>query len=460
LAQARRRRRVPGWIAAVAAATSVAAVASFLTVLLWPSEGGEQEPAGPLDFQRFGSVALVPFAQPSHTTLTAVEGDHGYTAWEQGGDLHVIAFDVATGTERWRHVVAGSSQWSRLVAAPGAVLVLALESDEQEPRRMFVLDSQTGAQLWHEDVRGDDLLFFLEGALGWLDLEGRALRGLDLTTGAERWRHEFPGEEQSNAVSVLTEADLARPSNVNGEPAPGIGDHRIVMVNPDRSVWVVDGNTGQIVGERGNLASPDDVLLGYGERLFIAPNEVDYELRSYELAQLAAGVPQVHYTPPTADRYPIMVEPCGNGRVCVLESNQFDTSQTEVVAVNAIDGGEIWRAPAPEAERLIGVGDWAVTAASLSFQPTVLVFDETGNRAVESQGLPVRLNDANLLIATTAGGYEEYLAAVGVATGNGEQFEMGQLPEGIDQEQCSWNERYLVCPNRSGAEVWQFARDE
>jgi outer membrane protein assembly factor BamB len=456
-AQRRRRRRVPGWIVAVGAATSVAAVVSFFTVLLWPGSDG-QKPAGPLEFQRFGSVTRIDFGQPSHTTLTSVEGDNGYTAWEQGGDLHVVAFDVASGDERWRQVVSGPSQWSRLLAAPGTLLVLALEDDDTEPRRMFVLDSETGAQRWHKDVRGDDLVFFLEGALGWLDHEGRALRALDLASGAERWRHEFPNEEDSNAVAVLNQADLARPSNLVGEPGPGIGDHRIVMVNPDRSVWTIDGNTGQILSEGSNRASPDDLLLGYGERLFVAPNEVDYQVVSYDLLQLS-GVPQVHYTPPDQDRYPVMVEPCGTGRVCLLESDQFDSEQTDVVAVNAVDGGEIWRASAPEAERLLGVGDWAVTVASLTYQPTVQVFDETGNTAREKPGLPVRLNDANLLIVTTAGGYEDYLEAVGVAIDNGEEVGLGRLPEGIEQEQCSWNERHLVCPDRAGAEVWQFARE-
>lgn len=454
-----RRRRLPGWIVAVGAATSVLAVVSFFTVLLWPGGGGEQAASGPLEFQRFGgSVARIEFGQPSRTTLTSVEGDNGYTAFESAGDLHVIAFDVTTGAERWRQDVTGSSQWSRLIATPGALLALALAEDDGAPRRMYVLDSGTGAERWHADVRGDDSLFFLEGMLGWLDREGRSLRGLDLATGGERWRLDFPGDEESHAVAVLSPADLARPSILSGEVGAGIGDHRIVMVQPDRSVWVVDGRTGEIISEGSSIASPDDVVLAYGGRLFVAPNEVDYQLVSYDLAQLS-GLPQVLYTATDQDRYPLMMDPCGTNRVCVLESDQFDEEQTDVVAVNAVDGGEIWRAQAPQAERLIGVGDWAVTAASLTYEPTVLAFDEAGRTAVESTGLPVRLNDANLLILTTAGGYEEYLRAIGVAIDNGEPFEMGQLPEGFDQTQCAWNERFLVCPNRTGTEIWQFARD-
>jgi outer membrane protein assembly factor BamB len=453
------RRRIPRWIIAVAAATSVAAVASFLTVLLWPT-GGEDpvEPSGPLTFGRFESVARVDFGQLSRTTLTAVEGERGYTAWEQLGDLHVIAFDVASGAERWRAQVSGASQWSRLIAAPGVLFALERADDDDQPRQMFVLDAETGEQRWQREVRGDDLLAFLDGALGWLDNEGRALRGLDLATGGERWRHDFPGEDASNAVSVLNQADQARPSDSSGEPAPGIGDHRIVMVNADRTVWVVDGNTGEIISQGSDLASPDDQILGYGDRLYVAANEVDYQLLSYDLEELSSGAARVHYAPSEASRYPVKLQPCGPTRVCVLETAQFDASQTEVVAVNAVDGGQIWRAPVTEAERLFGVGEYAVTLGSLSFQPTVSVFDPTGRVVLESPGLAARLNDANLMVITTAGGYEEYVEALGFPVG-GQRVELGRLPEGPVQDQCSWNDQYLICPDRNGAEIWRFARE-
>jgi molecular chaperone HscA len=456
-----RRRRVPGWIVAVAAVTAVAAVASFLTVLLWPA--GEQEdpvaePSGPLAFLRFEPVARVEFDQLSRTTLTSVEGDHGYTGWESGGDLHVIAFDVATGAELWRREVPGPARWSRLIGIPGAVLALeqAGEDADDQPRRMFVLDAETGAQLWHRDVRGDDVLAFLDGGLAWLDHQGRALRGLDLATGGERWRHDFPTEEASSAVAVLNHSDLTRPTDEFGEPAPGIGDHRVVMINGDRSVLVIDGDTGAILSQARDLADPEDQVLGYGERLYVAGNEVDYELVSYDLAQLSAA-PRRHYAPAGNNRYPIKLQPCGQRRVCLLESPQSDSTQTEVVAVNAIDGGQIWRAPVDAAERLFGVGEWAVTVSSLGFQPTVSVLDQTGAVALESPGLAVRLNDANLLVLTTAGGYEEYVEGLGMPVG-GEEFGLGRLPENMIQEECSWNAHYLICPDRNGAEIWRFAQ--
>lgn len=456
------KRRVPGWIVAVAAVTAVLAMASFFTVLLWPGGGGGADPSGPLTFQRFGgSVARIDFGQPSSTTLTSVEGDNGYTAYESGGNLHAIAFDVTTGEERWRQQVSGAPRWSRVIAVPGALLVLALAENDTAPRRMYVLDAETGAQRWSVDVRGDDVLFFLENVLGLLDHEDRALRGFDLTTGVEQWRHGFPDDEDSHAVAVLTAADMARPSNLVGEPVAGIGDPRIVMVNGDQSVWLVDGDSGDILGRADGLADPDDPVLAYEDQLFVAPNEVDYQLVSYELAALSS-LPDVRYRPTARDRYPLSLQPCGSDRICVLESDQFDDEQTEVVALGtaADGGGQIWRAEAPEAERLLGVGNWAVTTASVGFQPTVRAFDATGNVALESSGLPVRLNEANFLVLTTAGGYEEYLRAMGVPLADGEPFEMGQLPEGFNQEQCSWNEQYLICPDRTGTDIWRFARED
>ncbi|HEY8471089.1 MAG TPA: PQQ-binding-like beta-propeller repeat protein [Natronosporangium sp.] len=455
-----KQRRVPGWIVATAAVTAVLAVASFFTVLLWPSGDDDQAPAGPLTFQRFGgSVARIDFGQPARTTLTSVEGNNGYTAYESGGTLFTIAFDVTTGEERWRSQVTGSPQWSRLIAVPGALLVLALEDDETEPRRMYVLDAETGQQRWTVDVRGDDVLFFLDGGLGLLDHQQRALRGFALDTGVERWRHPFPHEEDSNAVAVLAYADMTRPSNFAGEPVAGVGDHRIVMVNGDQSVWLIDGRTGEVLNQTAGIADPDDQVLAYDEQLFVAPNQVDFQLASYDLAALSSQ-PQIRYQPTARDRFPLALEPCGADRICVLEVDQFNDERAEVVALSTAEGGgQIWRADAPEAERMIGVGDWVLTAASLGFEPVVRVFNGAGHLAIESPGLPIRLNEANFLVITTAGGYEDYLSAFGMALANGERFDLGQLPEGFVQEECSWNERYLVCPNRTGTEVWQFARE-
>ncbi|MPZ29073.1 MAG: PQQ-binding-like beta-propeller repeat protein [Micromonosporaceae bacterium] len=450
------RRRLPRWLVMIAVATATASVISFAAVLLWPAS--ESGPHAPLDFRRFTSVARIDFATASRTTLTAVRGDRGYAASEQDGDLHVVAFEVATGAQSWQRTITGAPQWSRIVATQGGLLVLAYEPDPTIPRRMFVLDPETGEERWHQDVRGDDQLFFLRDALGWLDRDRGELRGLDLATGGDRWRVDLP-EGEPTVLPVTSDADLARPTDLRGDPSPGAGDNRIVVVAPDRSVRVIDGDDGRIVSERDNLAGPDDLLLAYQGRLFIAAAEPGYRLDSYDLAALSE-VSQAHYEAPDAERYPDQLAACG-GRVCLLETVSFDRDTTELVAVDAVDGGELWRAPAAGAEQLLGVGEWVAAAANVDFEPSVVVYDRAGEPVLEREGLVVRLNDSNLLVLTGIGAITGGVSVAGAAIEgwDGDPFEVGRLPEGVLEQECSWNERHLVCPDRSGVDIWQFAVD-
>lgn len=458
-------RRPPRWLVVVAAATAAASVASFLTVLLWPGADGAG-PADPNEFHGLTWTARIGFDAPSNTTLTAVSGAQGYAAWEADGDLQVVAFEVPTGRLRWRREVGGggASQWSRLLATPEALYVLAHEPDPTEPRRMSVRDAATGQERWHEDVRGDDELFLLPGTFVWLDHEEEALRGLDPATGEERWRRTFPdAEASSRALRVLTGPDLAGPSTWSGAPDPAIvddRDSRIVMVDPDRSVSVIDAGDGATISEAGNVAAPGDWLLAYGDRLFVASHEREFQLLAYDLAGLS-GVPQLLYSARHPDRYPADLEPCGGGQVCLLEEAPIDRSRTELVAVDAVDGGARWRAPAPEAEQVLAVGEWVVATASVDFDPSMTLVDAAGEQVFAGPGRAVRLDGANLLIFST--GSPDSPAVAGVAIVQPEPgapvtpVALGRLPADMRPARCSWTDRQLVCPDREGADVWQFA---
>jgi outer membrane protein assembly factor BamB len=449
---------VPGWLAIIAVATAVASVLTFGTVLLWPL--GADGPQDPLEFRRFASVARIEFGQESRTVFTAVLGERGYTAWDQEGDLRVVAFDLTTGERAWEQTVTGAPQWSRIHAAPSGLLVFAYEADPTVPRRMFVLDPATGDERWHEDLRGDDHLFLLAGTLTWQDQKGGELRGLDPATGEERWRQQLPGDEESTVVPVLSETDLRRPAGLLGNPSPGDGDGRLVIIHPDWSARVVDTEDGRSLSEGSNIADPDDRLLGYAGRLFVAPAEFGYQLVSYDLGQLAA-VPRTHYAAPDAQRYPDLLEPCGGARVCLLENVSFDRATTEAVVVDADRGGMLWRAPAPGAEQLLGIGQWVVAATDTSYRPSVVLYDGAGQQVLAGDGLAVRLNGSNLLMLAGLDVAADGVSVAGIAVEDwsGEPVQLGRLPDDVQAAQCSWSVRYLVCPDRTGAEIWQFAED-
>jgi outer membrane protein assembly factor BamB len=448
-----RRTRLPRrWLLPIAAATAVASVVAFVTGLMLP--GGEEgtDPSGPLAFHRFASVARIAFDQQSRTTLTATLGDTVYTGWEQEGDLRMVAYDLATGEEKWRKAATGAPRWSRLIAAPDALLVLAYEASSSEPRRMFAHDPETGTLRWQIDVRGDDELFFLEGTIGWVDSGARVLHGLDAGTGGEQWSESFPDDGETRVIQATDTAELARPTNLLGEPVPGPSDPRLVMVNADRSVRVIDGSTGDTVTEGTNIAHPDDQLLAYGDHLFVAADEVGYQLLGYQLDQLTS-TPRIFYTADT-ERYAGAIAACGTGRVCLLEAEQYDSATTEAMAVDATDGGVLWQSAAPEAERLIGVGQW-VAAMVDSYEPSVHVFNGGGEPVYEGPGQATRLNDGNLILVTTDN--EGGVLATGVSAADGTQIDLGRLSESLESEQCSWGDRFVACPDRNGTEIWSFA---
>ena len=448
------RRRVPGWLAAVAVATAVASVITFATVLLWPA--GPDPPAAPLAFHRFSSVGRIEFDQPARTAFTAVLDRRGYAAWEREGELRVVAFDLTTGEPSWEQAVTGAARWSRIYPVPDGLLVFAYQPDPTARRRMLLLDHAAGQPRWHRDVRGDDHLFLVGGTLTWLDRDGGALRGLDPASGDERWRQELPEDGEPTVVPVLTGGDLGRPADLAGNPTPGENDHRVVLVHPDRSARVVDARDGRTLTEGTNVADPDDRLLAYRDRLFVAPAAAGYQLVSFDLAELTR-VPRTHYAAPDTQRYPELLEPCGDRRVCLLESVSFNRQTIELVVVDAVDGGALWRAPSPGAEHVLGVGSWVAVAAGVTFEPSVVLYAADGARVLERGGLVVRLDAGNLLVLGGIGSITGGVSVAGIAIEDGEAVDLGRLPEEVFAEQCAWSRRYLVCPDPAGAEIWRFA---
>lgn len=331
------RRRIPGWVIVIAAATAVLSVVTFVAVVLWPAGSDEFPSSPPLAFHGLVQVPAISH-ELSRTTLTSVLGDRVFVGWEQDGDLHLTSRDLVTGPEQSLAPVRGADQWLTLAAVPGVLLVVG--EDAGEGQRVFVLDPATGATRWDQRVGADDHLFLQEETLVWLDRDRRHLRGLELPTGFERWSQLLSGEELPRPLRVLTPHELARPTDALGNIRPGApGDHRIVLVGHDRMVRVYDSRTGEMLSEGGNVASPRDFLQAYRNRLYVAPEEPGYHLASYSLDDLAA-TPLVHYRPPETDRFPVALQPCGLDRVCLLEAAPFDEDATELITVPVTEEGQ------------------------------------------------------------------------------------------------------------------------
>lgn len=440
------RRRVPRWLIAVAAATMVGSVAAFTIGLLWPVDRGHT-PAGPLTFHGFLPIGQIDYGEPSSTAFTTVQGDRAYVGWEQDGNLRVSAFDLTDAAVRWQTTVSGAPRWGRLIASPHVLLVLAHEIDSAVARTLFARDPDTGDERWEIEVRGDDRLFFTDRVLGWLDRSGGALRGIDLVTGEQRWSHEFEGA--ASVLEVSTQAALAQPTDRAGQAHPLGADPRLVLVTADRTVKVIDGHDGSVISERANVAQPRDLVLAFEDHLYVVGEQPGYRVESYNLSDLAEP-PRTIYSAAELDRSPRALEPCGSGRVCVLDTLPFVDEATAAVAIN-VDGTVAWQQQVPGGQGLLPVGDWLAVPTRVNFESHVVALDHAGEIRHTQPGVPARLNDGNFIVLDP-----QLRGATGYAVAMAQATALGPLLA-TTADQCAWSDRHIVCVGREAAHIWRFA---
>ena len=82
----------------------------------------------------------------------------------------------------------------------------------------------------------------------------------------------------------------------------------------------------------------------YAGTLFVGSQESPYQIEAYDLASL--GEPQVVYTAHDPRRQVRAGAPCGDGRICVLDSISSDDKTTEIAAIDVAAHKELWRRPA------------------------------------------------------------------------------------------------------------------
>jgi len=413
---------------------------------LWPAGA-----AGPLAFRPLEPVATVALAGATGD-LANITGDQVFVAARRGTDVVVAAADLATGAVAWEQTITGLQGVTALSVMGGAVLVHGDEFGSTHPRPLVGLDVATGAERWRRDFYGDDG-WFLAGEVATLaDNHEHVLHGLEPATGRELWTMRFPQEEPAAVVPVVTEPDLAARGRLRDTYDVPRADPRVVVVGADRSATVVDTRTGGVVGTGVNIGSPGDKFAAYGDRLYTAEPEDGYRLYAYDLTDLSAQ-PGILYRAPAAGRTPVWLVPCGDALVCLLETG--GDQPPDVVALDS-GGGEVWRQPVPSAEHLFPVGGAVVVGTT---EPSVVVYDGEGRELLRRPGVAVRLDVANLLLwAAEPGdiGSQASVAGISVTGGAARRVELGQA-NSVRAAGCAWDTRYLACPVEEGAAVWSFA---
>ncbi|HWB37709.1 MAG TPA: hypothetical protein VHA75_16970, partial [Rugosimonospora sp.] len=434
------------------------------TVVFWSNRGGASREVG---FQALATVGQpIPMggadASPS-ATLTAVAGDRAYLAYGDDSGLHVIVHPLAGGDD---HTVdlsttAGANvQWQALVARDDAVLVYSYEYSGDKPVHIYALDPGSGAVRWDLHLTSSDSLVPAGPVLLWSDPDGHAVHGLDPKTGNERWRVDDPQQDGYAQATRLQAAysgtDLDAPSPV-GDDAPLVlaGSH-VIQTVADGSARVIDVSNGHLVSAN-HVAESTDLVVGSGDRFYVASNSDAYRVTSYSLAKPDDDSATKNlYTAPDAAHITAMV-PCGDG-VCVLDRSNSDPKTATVRMVDA--SGAHWNRLIAGADRLVplasGVivtgtdGDAFTQVLNASGEPVSL-----GTNGAQATG--ARVNGTSvLLFKGTLSTYPATVPLTGVGTRSGKVTPLGTL-DGVRAAACSWNSRYLVCPQESQFRVWTFA---
>ncbi|GAA4594075.1 hypothetical protein BJY16_001204 [Actinoplanes octamycinicus] len=440
------------WIVGGAAAAATVALAVAAAYLFWPGFRA-------LDYHDLQDVARLDPAAPitSGWAATAVRGDRAYLAGTgESGEAVVTAYDLDAGEEIWKNTKAGTARtWSRLWALPGAAVLLSEPDYTTSTARLVVLDGRTGAVRWEKTLHSsDDTVRFGADIVLIEDHRAKTLRGYELTTGEERWHADNPADTtQSGLVTVTSQADLDGTSGARGSlPAPELSDDdQVVQLTSDRTARVIDVRTGKIGKSRADVAYGSEPMVAHDGRLFVEESS-SHRLLAYDLAGLDSGEPQLLYTA-KKDGSVTGLAPCGEHRICFIETVSYAYDKAQVVAIDLDQHREVWRRTTPKAEVLIPVGD-AVLAVG---DETTTLYDADGKPEWEGvKGAAARLDGGNVLRFSddlSMSVSDRYLD--GVHLGD-PKVQIGPLSD-VRSGSCSWNTSMLACVGEKDFAIKRFA---
>ncbi|BCJ43213.1 hypothetical protein GCM10010168_00450 [Actinoplanes ianthinogenes] len=449
----RRSYRKGWWILGGAAAAATVALTVTAAYLFWPGFRA-------LDFHDLQDVARLDPAVPitSGWAQTAVRGDRAYLAGtSESGEAVVTAYDLDAGRELWKSTKAGTARaWSRIWALPGAAVLLTEPDYTTSTARLVVLDGRTGAVRWEKTLHSsdDDVQFGADIVLVE-DHDAKTLHGYELATGEERWHADNPaGTSLGGQIPVTGQDDLDGTSGTQGSvTTPDLSDgDQVVQFASDRSARVINVHDGTIGPSRADVAyGSSEWKVAHDGRLFVEESS-SHRLLAYDLKNFDTSEPQLLYTA-KKDGTVSSLAPCGDDRICFIETQSYAYDRSEVVAVDLEQHREVWRKTTPRAKWLIPVGD---TVLAVGDESTTL-YDADGKPEWEGlKGTAARLDGGNVLrfsddLSTSVG--DRYLD--GVHLGD-TKVPIGALQD-VRSSSCSWNTSVVACAGEKDFVIKQFA---
>ncbi|MCM4077321.1 Hsp70 family protein [Paractinoplanes hotanensis] len=442
------RRR---WIIAGAAATALlVAAGATLTWAFWP-----RYPA--LDYRPLGEPVHVAPAVPLGSAWkdAVVRGDRAYlgSADYDTGKVGVVAIDTGDTKPVWTNPAAGTAdRWESMTALPDGVALFSETDYDTDSSQLIVLSADRGEKRWERTLGENDIVYFAGDRAVVADRAGKQLLGLDLTTGEQRWAVPDPeGTPAPALIAVTTPADLSGPASAQGRAlAPDLGDDpRLVQIAADRSARVINAD-GKVLASRPNVARPDDEVIAHNGRLIVRGSEDIHRIVAYNLANLDGDT--IVYTAGSATARLSALAPCGDDRICMIEGAGYGDDRAKVVAVDVTDRKRVWEAAAPDADKIVPVGE----AVLVSYSTTTRLIDSDGTEVWARPAAAARLDATNVLeFSKPLAGYADDPALAGRHLGD-DPVQLGPLAD-VQTDTCSWNSSHLACATRKDFIVVQYA---
>jgi hypothetical protein len=440
------RRRT--WLFALLAATvtMVLAVATAAVVWFWP-----RYPA--LDFERLAQPARFAPALPvtSAWADASVVGDRIYFGNAgPDGRVAVSAVDGAATDVVWSSTAAGRSErWTGMEALASGVALSAQTGDKKHPSKVVMLGAANGDLRWTIPLGPNDRVIHGRLVTVHVDQVNHQLIGLDATSGAERWRLPDLTANGTRTLAVGAAGDLNGPSSGRGRPfSPTYADPRLVQINPDHSVRVVDLNSGTVGQSWQTGAAADDEVFAHNGRLIVRESGNVRRVVSYDLS---TGSPTVLFTAePDVDVS--RLTPCGDDAVCFAKTLK-DAGMHTVVRIG-LDGSAGWESGAlTDVLRMFPVGD----AVLVQSRATNTLIDAKGAISWTHPGTVARLDSGNVLRfghVFTDAAIDESLSGQHIGD---EPVELGAV-YGVRTATCAWTTKMLGCVSKTDYLTQRFAR--
>ncbi|WP_229074620.1 PQQ-like beta-propeller repeat protein [Actinoplanes sp. DH11] len=442
----RRRRRT--WLLGLLAAgvTGVLAVTTAAVVYYWP-----QYPA--LDFQRLTETARFGPAVPVSSAFadTTVVGERFYFASsDAAGTIGVTAVDGTAEQPAWNSTAAGTAaRWDNMSGLPYGLVITGRTESADRPIRVAVLGADRGDLLWDLELGGRDQTIFGKSVAIHVDRAGHRLIGLDATTGTERWRLADVSETGTRTLAVTAPGDLSGPASARGRPfTPALSDARLVQINADHSVRVVDMNSGTVGKSWQTGAAVDDEVFAHNGRLVVRESGSVERVVAYDLT---TGAPTLLHTAEQGARLTRLTA-CGNDSVCFTKGRPGAREQT-VLRLSLTGDTENWESgPLTDVVRLVPVGDSVVVQGP----DATTLLDAAGTTAWTHPGTVARLDSGNMLRfghVFTGAPIDESLSGQHVGD---QPVELGAIYD-VRTETCAWTTTLLGCVTADSYATYRFA---